>query len=118
MKTPVSDAEALAALVGQGVDAIDTPALVVDLDAVQRNLARMAEFCRKHHVRWRAHAKMHKSAAIARLQVEAGAAGVCVQKTAEAEAMAAGGIRDIYISNEVIAPHKLERVAALARRLV
>jgi D-serine deaminase-like pyridoxal phosphate-dependent protein len=118
MKTPVSDAEALAALVGQAVDAIDTPALVVDLDAVQRNLARMAEFCRKHHVRWRAHAKMHKSAAIARLQVEAGAAGVCVQKTAEAEAMAAGGIRDIYISNEVIAPHKLERVAALARRLV
>jgi D-serine deaminase-like pyridoxal phosphate-dependent protein len=118
MKTPVSDAEALGALVGQGVDAIDTPALVVDLDAVQRNLARMAEFCRKHHVRWRAHAKMHKSAAIARLQVEAGAAGVCVQKTAEAEAMAAGGIRDIYISNEVIAPHKLERVAALARRLV
>jgi D-serine deaminase-like pyridoxal phosphate-dependent protein len=118
MKTPVSDAEALGALVGQAVDAIDTPALVVDLDAVQRNLARMAEFCRKHHVRWRAHAKMHKSAAIARLQVEAGAAGVCVQKTAEAEAMAAGGIRDIYISNEVIAPHKLERVAALARRLV
>jgi D-serine deaminase-like pyridoxal phosphate-dependent protein len=116
MKTPVSDAEALAALVGQAVDAIDTPALVVDLDAVQRNLARMAEFCRKHHVRWRAHAKMHKSAAIARLQVEAGAAGVCVQKTAEAEAMAAGGIRDIYISNEVIAPHKLARVAALAHR--
>jgi D-serine deaminase-like pyridoxal phosphate-dependent protein len=117
MRTPVSESDALAALVGRGVDAIDTPALVVDLDAMKRNLARMAEFCRKHHVRWRAHAKMHKSAAIAKLQIEAGAVGVCVQKTAEAEALAAGGVRDIYISNEVIAPHKLARVAALAHRL-
>jgi D-serine deaminase-like pyridoxal phosphate-dependent protein len=117
MRTPVSDGEALAALVGQGVDAIDTPALVVDMDAMKRNLVRMAEFCRKHHVRWRAHAKMHKSAALAKLQMEAGAIGICVQKTAEAEALAAGGIRDLYISNEVIAPHKLARVAALAHRL-
>jgi D-serine deaminase-like pyridoxal phosphate-dependent protein len=116
MRTPASESEALAALVGQGVQAIDTPALVVDMDAMRRNLARMAEFCRKHHVRWRAHAKMHKSAAIAKLQMEAGAIGVCVQKTSEAEAMAAGGIHDIYISNEVIAPHKLARVAALAHR--
>jgi D-serine deaminase-like pyridoxal phosphate-dependent protein len=116
MRTPVSDGEALAALVGQSVNAIDTPALVIDMDAMKRNLARMAEFSRKHHVRWRAHAKMHKSAAIAKLQIEAGAIGVCVQKTAEAEAMAAGGIRDIYISNEVIAQHKLARVAALAHR--
>jgi D-serine deaminase-like pyridoxal phosphate-dependent protein len=117
MRTPVSESDALAALVGRGVDAIDTPALVVDLDAMKRNLARMAEFCRKHHVRWRAHAKMHKSAAIAKLQMEAGAVGVCVQKTAEAEALAAGGVHDIYISNEVIASHKLARVAALAHRL-
>jgi D-serine deaminase-like pyridoxal phosphate-dependent protein len=60
---------------------------------------------------------MHKRAALARLQVQAGAVGVCVQKTAEAEAMAAGGVLDISISNEVIAPHKLVRVAALARSL-
>jgi len=117
MRTPVSESHALEALVGRGVDAIDTPALVIDMEAMKRNLARMAEFARKHHVRWRAHAKMHKSAAIAKLQVEAGAVGVCVQKTAEAEAMAAGGIHDIYISNEVIAPHKLARVAALAHSL-
>jgi D-serine deaminase-like pyridoxal phosphate-dependent protein len=117
MRTPVSEGEALAALVGRGVDAIDTPALVIELDAMKRNLARMAEFARKHHVGWRAHAKMHKSAAIAKLQIEAGAVGVCVQKTSEAEAMAAGGIHDIYISNEVIAPHKLARVALLAHSL-
>ncbi len=115
MKTPVS--EALAALVGRSVHEIDTPALVVDLDAAQRNITRMADFARKHDVRWRPHAKMHKSAALAMLQVQAGAVGVCVQKTAEAEVMAGGGVKDIYISNEVIAPHKLSRVAALAHRL-
>lgn len=104
-------------LVGRGVDAIDTPSLVVDLDAMMRNLSRMAEFARKHDLRWRPHAKMHKSAALAKLQMQAGAVGVCVQKTAEAEAMVAGGVFNVYISNEVIAPHKLARVAALAQRL-
>ncbi|TFZ07257.1 DSD1 family PLP-dependent enzyme [Ramlibacter henchirensis] len=110
--------EHLTQLAGQPVAAIDTPALVVDLDAMQRNLGRMAEFARKHGIRWRPHAKMHKCSEIARLQLEAGAVGVCVQKTAEAEAMAAGGVNDIYISNEVIAPQKLARVAQLACRLV
>ena len=114
-KTPLSDR--LRVLVGAGVDAIDTPALVVDIDAMMRNLSRMAEFARKHDVRWRPHAKMHKSSAIAKLQVQAGAVGVCVQKTAEAEAMAHGGVTDIYISNEVVAPRKLARVAALAHQL-
>jgi D-serine deaminase-like pyridoxal phosphate-dependent protein len=114
-KTPAS--ESLARLVGQSVDAIDTPALVVDLDAMSRNLARMADFARKHEIQWRPHAKMHKSAALAKAQMQAGAIGVCVQKTAEAEIMADGGIRDIYISNEVVAAGKLARVAALAHRL-
>lgn len=115
---PVSEAPgALAQLVGRSVGEIDTPALVVNLDAMKRNIARMADFARKHDIRWRPHAKMHKSAELARMQMEAGAHGVCVQKTAEAEAMAGGGIRDIYISNEVIAPRKLARVAGLACRL-
>ena len=114
-KPPLS--EPLKQLVGQPVAAIDTPALVVDLDAMQRNLSRMAEFAKKHEMRWRPHAKMHKCSAIARLQVQAGAVGVCVQKTAEAEAMAAGGVTDIYITNEIVAPTKLARVAQLAHRL-
>ena len=116
-KTRPQPSDALRHLVGQPVAAIDTPALVVDLDAVQRNLGRMADFARKHAIRWRPHAKMHKSAALARLQMQAGAVGVCVQKTAEAEAMVAGGVHDVYIGNEVIAPHKLARVAQLAHRL-
>jgi D-serine deaminase-like pyridoxal phosphate-dependent protein len=114
-KTPLS--EELRRLIGQPVSAIDTPALVVDLDAMQRNLSRMAEFARKHDIRWRPHAKMHKSSALAKLAMQAGASGVCVQKTSEAEAMAAGGVTQIYISNEVIAPQKLARVADLAHRL-
>src|SRR3954454_2968519 len=118
MKLPTrTPAEELAGLAGRSVHEIDTPSLVVDLDAMKRNIARMAEFARKHDVRWRPHAKMHKSAELARMMIDAGATGCCVQKTAEAEAMAAGGVRDIYISNEVIAPRKLARVAALARRL-
>lgn len=114
-KTPLS--EDLKRLIGQRVSAIDTPALVVDLDAMQRNLSRMAEFARKHNLRWRPHAKMHKSSAIARLQMQAGAVGVCVQKTSEAEAMVAGGVHNVYITNEVIAPAKLARVADLAHQV-
>ncbi|WP_309680140.1 DSD1 family PLP-dependent enzyme [Polaromonas sp.] len=105
------------ALVGQPVDAIDTPALVIDLDAMERNLTAMAAFAKQHGMRLRPHAKMHKSAVLAKLQIAAGAVGVCVQKTAEAEALAAGGVHNIYISNEVIDPAKLARVAALAQQL-
>ena len=101
---------------GIGVAEIDTPALVIDLDAMERNLHRMADFARSHQVRLRPHAKMHKSAVLAKLQIEAGAVGVCVQKVGEAERLATAGVPDILVSNEVIAPAKLARLAALARR--
>lgn len=106
-----------AARVGDPVGAIDTPALVIDLDAMERNLAALAAFARKHGVRLRPHAKMHKSAVLARLQIAAGAVGVCVQKVGEAEALADAGIDDIYITNEVVAEVKLARLAALAGRI-
>ena len=107
----------LAELIGKPVNDIDTPALVIDLDAMKRNLARMAEFAKKHNVRWRPHAKLHKSATLAKMQMRAGAIGVCVQKTSEAEIMVAGGVYNVYISNEVIAPAKLARVAALTQKV-
>lgn len=107
----------LSALIGKPVNDIDTPALVIDLDAMRRNIGRMAEFAKKHNVRWRPHAKLHKSVRLAKLQIKAGAVGVCVQKTSEAEVMVAGGVLDVYISNQVIAPAKLARVAALAQSL-
>jgi D-serine deaminase-like pyridoxal phosphate-dependent protein len=109
--------DTLAGLIGQPVDAIDTPTLVVDLDAMTRNTQRMAEFARRLQMRWRPHAKTHKSSELALFLMQAGAIGVCVQKTSEAEAMARGGVRDIFITNEVIAPQKLRRVAALAGQL-
>ena len=109
--------QALAASVGLRVDRIDTPALVVDLDAMERNIARMADFARKHQVLWRPHAKLHKSAEIALQLQRAGAVGACVQKTAEAEVLAEGGVLDITITNQVIAHPKLLRVARLAAHL-
>ena len=109
--------QALAASGGLRVDRIDSPALVVDLDAMERNIARMADFARKHQVLWRPHAKLHKSAEIALQLQRAGAVGACVQKTAEAEALAEGGVRDITITNQVIAHPKLLRVARLAAHL-
>lgn len=92
---------------------VDTPALVIDLDVMETNMNRMAEFCRKAGVGLRAHAKTHKSPVIASWQIERGAVGQCVQKTAEAEVLAWSGVRDILVSNEVVAERKLKRLAAL-----
>ncbi len=107
----------LSDLIGKPATDIDTPALVIDLDAMKRNLGRMAEFAKKHSVSWRPHAKLHKSATLARTQIKAGAVGVCVQKTSEAEIMVSGGINNVYISNQVIAPAKLARVAMLTQKV-
>lgn len=96
--------------------AIDTPALVIDLDAMERNIALLAGYASKHGVQLRPHAKTHKSAWIAARQLAAGAVGVCVQKTSEAEALVDAGVSDVFITNEVIDAAKLARVAALALR--
>ena len=101
---------------GIALEAVDTPALIVELDAFERNLARLMQTIDGRGVRLRAHAKTHKCAEIARRQVAAGAIGVCCQKVSEAEAMVAGGIEDVVVSNEVVGERKLARLAALARR--
>jgi D-serine deaminase-like pyridoxal phosphate-dependent protein len=107
----------LTALIGHPVAAIDTPALVIDLDAMQRNLQRMQSFAIQHGMRLRPHAKMHKSAALALRQMQAGAVGVCVQKPSEAAAMVAGGVSNVYVSNQVMALQKCELLAQLNRGL-
>ncbi|HEV3184229.1 MAG TPA: DSD1 family PLP-dependent enzyme [Xanthobacteraceae bacterium] len=101
--------------IGAAVAEIETPALVIDLDAFDRNVANMAAFARAAGVRVRPHAKTHKSAAVARRQIAAGAVGQCVQKVGEAEALVRGGVTDVLVSNEVIGERKLRRLAALAR---
>jgi 3-hydroxy-D-aspartate aldolase len=104
------------AAAGMAFADIDTPALVIDLDAFERNLKRMADFVGKSDVRLRAHAKTHKSPIIAAKQMELGAVGMCCQKVSEAEVLVDGGIGDVLVSNEVAGAAKLDRLAALARR--
>src|SRR3954454_25409529 len=101
--------------IGAAVEEIDTPALLVDLDALDRNIAKMAEFARSAGVRVRPHAKTHKSAAIALRQIAQDAVGQCVQKVGEAEALGRGGVRDVLVSNRVLGERKLRRLAALAQ---
>lgn len=96
---------------------IPTPALVLDLDAFERNVARMAEHCRVNGLGLRPHAKTHKSVSIARAQVAAGALGICCAKLGEAEAMAAGGIESILITSPVVTKQGLERLVALNAKL-
>lgn len=119
-ETPLAGAEPgfdVPALPGMAVGEIQTPALLVDLDALERNLERMRRAAEASGVRLRAHAKTHKSADIARLQMErGGACGVCCQKVSEAEAMVRAGITDILVANEVRDPAKLARLARLAAR--
>jgi 3-hydroxy-D-aspartate aldolase len=104
------------ATVGQRVDEIDTPALVLDLDAFESNLQSMMASVSGRPVRVRPHAKTHKSVDIAKRQIAAGAVGVCCQKVSEAEALVEGGIGDVLVSNEVVGAPKLARLAALSRR--
>src|SRR5689334_1397497 len=104
------------AALGMPLTEVDTPALIVDLDAFESNLGRMADFARAAGVRLRPHAKTHKSPEVARRQLALGAVGVCCQKVAEAEIMVAGGIGNVLVSNEVAGARKLARLAALARR--
>src|SRR2546421_2230993 len=101
--------------IGAPVEEIDTPALVVDLDALDRNIAKMAEFSRAAGVRVRPHAKTHKSPAIALRQIAHGAVGQCVQKVGEAEVLVRGGVKDVLVSNQVVGERKLRRLAALAK---
>jgi 3-hydroxy-D-aspartate aldolase len=103
------------AVPGMREEDIDTPALVIDLDAFEYNLDTMARLLAPTGVKLRAHAKTHKSPVIAKLQMARGAVGNCVQKVAEAEILAWGGIPDILVSNEVVGAAKLARLCALAR---
>lgn len=105
------------ATIGMALDAVDTPALLIDLEALDANITLMAAAASKFGVRLRPHAKTHKSPVIASLQIAHGAVGVCCQKVGEAEVMAAGGVTDILISNEIWGTSKLARIAALAKRV-
>lgn len=100
-------------LVGLPKEALDTPALLVDLDVLTSNMRRIAETCRKHGVSWRPHIKGQKVIEIAEMELEAGAIGVTCAKLGEAEVMADAGIKEILIANEIVGRPKVERLMAL-----
>ena len=96
------------------VTELDTPVATVDLDAVERNIARMQGYCDEHGLAFRPHIKTHKLPAIAHMQVRAGAVGITCQKLGEAEVMEAAGLDDILLTFPLIGAAKAERLAALA----
>jgi len=95
---------------------IDTPALVLDVDILERNIARMAEYLRGRKSKLRPHVKVHKSPILAKKQIAAGAIGITVAKVSEAEVMAQSEIDDILIANEIVGEQKIRRLARLAKR--
>jgi 3-hydroxy-D-aspartate aldolase len=99
---------------GMSEDDIQTPCLVLDLGALERNIKKMGDYAAAQGMRHRVHGKMHKSVDVAKLQETlGGACGVCCQKVSEAEVFARGGIRDVLVSNQVRHPAKIDRLARI-----
>ena len=95
---------------------LDTPALLVDLDVLEANIAAIMKTCRQHSVAWRPHSKAHKSPELARKLIAAGAIGITCAKLGEAEVMAAAGIPNILIANQIVGTIKTRRLMALLKR--
>ena len=101
---------------GTPKDQFDTPALCLDLDALEANIADAVALCRKHGVAWRPHAKCHKSPDIAHRLIDAGAIGLTCAKLGEAEVFAAAGVQDLLIANMIAGPRKVARLVELRRK--
>jgi 3-hydroxy-D-aspartate aldolase len=104
------------AAIGMDESQIQTPCLVLDLNALERNIKKMGDFAKSHGMRHRVHGKMHKSVDVALLQEKlGGSCGVCCQKVSEAEVFARGGIKDVLVSNQVRQPEKIDRLARMPK---
>ncbi|VDS08937.1 3-hydroxy-D-aspartate aldolase [Paracoccus haematequi] len=104
------------ALPGMDEADIQTPCLILDLDALERNIRKMGDYAKAHNMRHRSHGKMHKSVDVQKLQESLGGAiGVCCQKVSEAEVFARGGIKDILVSNQVRDAAKIDRLARMPK---
>src|SRR5258708_32894142 len=100
---------------GLHVSELETPALVIDLDILEHNLARLAEYGRENHLRLRPHTKTHKLPALARKQLDLGAAGLTVAKVGEAEVMLGANPPDLLVAFPVIGPSELHRLTEVDR---
>lgn len=106
-----------AGLIGEPLSALDTPCLVLDLAAFERNLDRLMQSVADSKVTVRPHAKSHKCPQIAKRQIAKGAVGICCQKISEAQAFADAGIHDILLSNELVGSKKISAALSVARQL-
>lgn len=104
-------------IIGQDIEKMDTPVLWVDLDLLENNISRLSSYLKEAGVKWRPHTKGIKIPAIAHKMIDAGAIGVTCAKLSEAEVMAAGGIKDILIANQVVGETKINRLCALRRHV-
>src|SRR6185436_2066761 len=98
------------------ISELETPAVVIDLDVMEKNLSRMAEYCRGKNLKLRPHTKSHKIPELAKLQLANGANGITVAKIGEAEVMIDSGITDILIAYPIVGQEKTKRLAKLAER--
>ncbi|MFB3092265.1 MAG: alanine racemase, partial [Dehalococcoidia bacterium] len=110
--------EAHQPLPGTPVEELDTPCLLLDMEALEHNIGVMANYYRDKAAKLRPHIKNHKSPALAHMQIRAGGTvgGVCVAKVSEAEVMVQGGIPQVLIANQVVTRDKIARLMALAKR--
>src|SRR5215203_6785424 len=98
------------------ISELETPAVIVDLDVMDQNLSRMADYCRKHQLLLRPHTKSHKIPELAKQQIASGATGITVAKIGEAEVMIETGIEDILIAYPIVGAEKTVRLARIAER--
>ena len=103
--------------IGEALSELDTPCLILDLAAFERNLDRLMASVADTNIAVRPHAKSHKCPQIAKRQIAKGAVGICCQKISEAQAFADEGILDILLSNEIVGPKKIAATLSLARQL-
>jgi len=102
--------------VGVSVQDLDTPVLLADLDLVESNILRMADFLKSRNTKLRAHTKVHRIPALAQKQLVAGAKGVCCQKVSEAQVMVSAGIKDVMVTNQIVTTQKIRRLVDLAKK--
>lgn len=116
----MNDRDLHAHLINQqgGRHSLNTPVLLIDLDAFEKNVADMAAYTKANGVRLRPHAKTHKCAEIARRQIAAGAVGVCCAKLGEAEEMAAGGVASVLITSPVVSEPAIKRLVLLNEKMI
>jgi D-threonine aldolase len=101
--------------IGVSREELDTPALLADLDLIDKNILRMADYLKPRKTKLRAHTKVHRIPFLAHKQLTAGAIGVCCQKVSEAQVMVAAGVKDVIVTNEIVTPQKIKRLVALTK---